>query len=810
MLNSKYEIRNTKIMFLSGLLLLLLCGSAFGYSMTLAGSGELNVPAAAFQDTEFIDNAVALKMTGEAAWAPTDRGVTVKEGAYDADMVATDGDGADGAFLAWREYSATNSYFVFAGRVDASGSKLWEVDGVANGFKIANNKQIYVAKSVNGSSVDGVLLAWITAESISKIATIAYAKIGTDGTLRWEKLVRDAAPSGDLQIVSDGSGGMVITWIDVRGYKEGAAFAQDYDGDGDPRWVTGGVTVCAASEKRYKTQARIISVGADGYVVSWRDQNTDDDTVVIRARKISAAGVPDSLWSRDGVVISSHTGKKSTHSMVRMQSPYTGVVFVWIETPSPSGEVIYVQRIDLDASRPWTSDLYLAGTDKGGRAVPLSAVGGETYVAWLTGTVAGTAESYVQRISPDGALLLGPTGISLGKNPAYFNGVVNETNRLYVSGAIFTREVAAINYYPRAQKVSSSGELLWGTEGVPLSPYNMVISSLGTPLPIISSAPRGVIVAWADSRLLKKGIYAQRAADLYYPTGGYVTKKCQNTEPRFYSWNTATWEALGAVSVEVRTAPGSPEIDSASWTVVPYNGSIPNNGRWIQSRVTFAPGSGRATTASLSALTFGYSIDSSSPSIASVEVDGHRLIDGDPVGEAPVITVTATDDVGVTSIEVDVDDTPVSPAAVYAAAVRTQQTATFHPTITEGSHTMTVRALDEAGNVSTVYFTIYRTRVLEVQGRVRATVASPSKGENAIIAYTLTAQASVTLEIRDITGTLVKRVVYQAGTNGAAVGENEVTWDGKSQAGEIVGNGVYPFVIVAEGKKLASGKVRVQ
>ncbi len=67
------------------------------------------------------------------------------------------------------------------------------------------------------------------------------------------------------------------------------------------------------------------------------------------------------------------------------------------------------------------------------------------------------------------------------------------------------------------------------------------------------------------------------------------------------------------------------------------------------------------------------------------------------------------------------------------------------------------------------------------------------------IAYKLADNATVTLRIYSITGSLVLERTFHAGSPGGVVGLNEVLWDGQNGSGDLVASGGYIVVIEAEG-----------
>ncbi|MHC4798548.1 MAG: hypothetical protein ACYTF1_18085 [Planctomycetota bacterium] len=84
----------------------------------------------------------------------------------------------------------------------------------------------------------------------------------------------------------------------------------------------------------------------------------------------------------------------------------------------------------------------------------------------------------------------------------------------------------------------------------------------------------------------------------------------------------------------------------------------------------------------------------------------------------------------------------------------------------------------------------------------------PDDGPTAI-RYTLTQDATITLNLYNIRGEKILTRKFPAGTAGGSLGANEVFWDGKSVFGAVVPNGVYVVQLVGGGKTLAIMKIAI-
>lgn len=85
---------------------------------------------------------------------------------------------------------------------------------------------------------------------------------------------------------------------------------------------------------------------------------------------------------------------------------------------------------------------------------------------------------------------------------------------------------------------------------------------------------------------------------------------------------------------------------------------------------------------------------------------------------------------------------------------------------------------------------------------------NPDRPESITIAYKMTQDVDVKVYIFDITGQLMRTITVSSSNRGPD-GLSRVSWDGKSNFGEVVENGVYLVRIVAGGTTAARTKIMV-
>ena len=111
---------------------------------------------------------------------------------------------------------------------------------------------------------------------------------------------------------------------------------------------------------------------------------------------------------------------------------------------------------------------------------------------------------------------------------------------------------------------------------------------------------------------------------------------------------------------------------------------------------------------------------------------------------------------------------------------------------------------------TTTHFTIYTTIGALSSNLVRfgPNPYNPNNGSGRFW-YWLNSNADTSIYLIDLGGTVTWKNTYTSGTNGGQVGENNVSYDGKTSWGDVLGNGVYLYKIIQDGKSIGGGKIAV-
>ena len=218
------------------------------------------------------------------------------------DLTAICTDGAGGAFIAWTDArntppASTLVYDVFAQHVLSSGAldPVWPVSGrpltTGPGYKYPHG---LIADASGGF--------WLVTEQSNATDLIAATHHSADGT----ELGRWNSPSyASREIaVSDGAGGVLMTWRDCRDCLSGsdAIYAIRLAGAAAPKpgWPIGGTAIGASAGD--DDLPVLVGTGDGGAVVAWLQTGTSAPDAYV-ARRVEAGGTFASPWLGGGRVV---------------------------------------------------------------------------------------------------------------------------------------------------------------------------------------------------------------------------------------------------------------------------------------------------------------------------------------------------------------------------------------------------------------------------------------------------------------------------------------------------------------------------
>ncbi|TFF85440.1 MAG: hypothetical protein EU551_04015, partial [Promethearchaeota archaeon] len=308
-------------------------------------------------------------------------------------------------------------------------------------------------------------------------------------------VVSDAVLSQkDADVCSDGSGGIIVTWMDYRTSSQ-QIYAQRINSSGHTLWTTDGVSVAPNSFNQ--DYPRICSDGQGGAIIVFRDDRTPGMTPSIYAQRLDENGTR--LWGSTGAYVYADTSYWSMFPEI-ISDGQNGSIIIWLQDNSVSEYHIFGQRLDSAGNRLWGSHklIYIAGQARNPKLC--SDGSGGAYITWNYGDI------YAQRISSSGTLYWATSGVTIcdASSTQEYPEIIKDGS----DNAVIVWHDYRIGAYPDiyAQRINGSGDVQWASNGI-----GVCTAGLRQWYPQISTdLVNGTYITWHDYRNSNYDIYAQR------------------------------------------------------------------------------------------------------------------------------------------------------------------------------------------------------------------------------------------------------------------------------------------------------------
>ena len=200
-------------------------------------------------------------------------------------------DGAGGAIVAWKDWRSDYGD-IYAQRISSDGTVQWTANGVALGT-ITNEQQ---STTIVADGAGGAIVTWQDYRNGNY--DIYAQRISAGGAVQWTidgvALCTATSDQEYPTIVSDGTGGAIVTWWDARnGADNSDIYAQRISASGTPQWTANGVPLCTAANEQYPPT--IVADGAGGAIVTWQDERSGTKWDIYAQRVLAAGflGMPE-------------------------------------------------------------------------------------------------------------------------------------------------------------------------------------------------------------------------------------------------------------------------------------------------------------------------------------------------------------------------------------------------------------------------------------------------------------------------------------------------------------------------------------
>lgn len=201
--------------------------------------------------------------------------------------------------------------------------------------------------------------------------------------------------------------------------------------------------------------------------------------------------------------------------------------------------------------------------------------------------------------------------------------------------------------------------------------------------------------------------------------------------------------------------------------------------------------------------------------IEALTADSIRIYSGDSISSHPLFGITLASDSNLAAsnaltLQIDSTDHDITPSQRTPGTITGSYTASG---ITDGTHSLRITAKEASGSATTweaTHITVNSADQISVLSQPlnfpNPVTAADTK---TYIGYKLSKDSDITLSIHDMMGNLISRKSCSAGANGGRATYNEVEWDLKTDGGSAVGNGIYVYLIIGDGKILSKGRIAI-
>ncbi|MBN1676620.1 MAG: cadherin-like domain-containing protein [Kiritimatiellae bacterium] len=332
------------------------------------------------------------------------------------------------------------------------------------------------------------LLAWASALTH---AGAAWSTNSSENT----PICTAAGEQQNLQVCTDGAGGMIMVWEDTRS-GDTNIYAQCVNYDGDVQWTSNGVVICDAAAAQLSPQ--IVSDNVGGAIITWQDLRGGGWDIY--AQRISYTGTVE--WAANGIAVCSASDAQTEPQITG--DNVGGAIVTWQENRDSNLD-IYAQRLSHTGTVYWAANGVTICNDGAAQQTPKLTgdnVGG-AIIAWQDSR-GSDIDIYAQRISHTGTVYWAANGVAVCA--AASNQTAHELIGDNVGGAILVWEdLRAGNSDLYAQRVSHTGAVYWAANGIVICSD----AAAQTDPYLTPDGIGGTIVTWADSRGSDIDIYGQ-------------------------------------------------------------------------------------------------------------------------------------------------------------------------------------------------------------------------------------------------------------------------------------------------------------
>lgn len=284
-----------------------------------------------------------INSTGYTLWTANGTPVCTENGAQSFPQIVKDGFG--GAIISWQDLRGSD-WNIYAQRINSTGHILW----TANGTLICNALDYQYYTKICGDCSGGAIIVWRDRRPGINHDDIYAQRVDSNGTNCWiangTPICTENAEQWEAVICSDGVGGAIMAWEDLRSTVRRDIYAQRVDSNGNPLWGNNGSLVSNKGNSKYYPD--ICQDGYGGAIIAWEDNRTTNRDIY--AQRINSSGQPQ--WLINGTPICTANGDQWAPKVC--SDGIGGAKITWWDQRSDAD--IYIQWVHSSGTCLWTTN----------------------------------------------------------------------------------------------------------------------------------------------------------------------------------------------------------------------------------------------------------------------------------------------------------------------------------------------------------------------------------------------------------------------------------------------------------------------
>jgi len=431
-------------------------------------------------------------------------------------------DGSGGMIVAWTDArnnsgdinSGNNDVYVHHILASGAADPTWPEDGLA--VCTAAGYQ-----SIGGVVSDGAGGAILTWRDVRSIQADNYAQhVLASGTVdpAWPVNGQNLTPGTTFfrdypQIAPDGAGGGIVVWDQSNAGNADIYYAH-VQGSGvvDPPSPAEGRALCTAPDTQRLPM--IVPDGSGGAIVTWEDFRNGSPNLDIYAHHVLASGAVDPTWPVNGLAVCSNLSRQT--SPILASDGAGGAIVNWRDSRASTDDV-YAQHVLASGAvdGAWPADGQAICTANGSQ-VPAGILpdgtGGAIMVWSDTRTSAPGPGTYAQHVLASGVVdggwpVNGRALVSADASPGNTEPNFNIASDGSGGAIVALVEGAGSDVYAQHLMASGVVDPAWSAVGAAICTAPNIKSRVN----IVASGAGGALLAWVDTRdgFANSDIYSQ-------------------------------------------------------------------------------------------------------------------------------------------------------------------------------------------------------------------------------------------------------------------------------------------------------------